>query len=177
MARKLNEIKTSLNSQIQDAITAAITSTVLLSIQKTLNMQVKANSTVVDRETNGLHLGSKMTNYTVEDQSSSGLQRNPEAENSQKTWNKRPKTCFMQENSGQKTRQSSEDSNYSKQNCDMVTGANPTPHMVPEFLTDRPVQSREPLQRQNSNNNESQDTIPQVPETTAPNTSSDPINV
>ena len=45
MARKLNEIKTSLNSQTQDAITAAITSTVLPSIQKTLNMQGRANST------------------------------------------------------------------------------------------------------------------------------------
>ena len=83
----------------------------------------------------------------------------------------------MQENIGQKTRRGSEDSIYSEQNCDMVTGANPTPHMVPEFLTGRPMQSREPLQRQNSNNDESQDTMPQVPETTAPNTFSDPINV
>ena len=74
MARKLNEIKTSLNSQIQDAITAAITSTVLPSIQNTLNIQGRANSTVVDRESNGLHMCSKMTNYTVEDQRSSGLQ-------------------------------------------------------------------------------------------------------
>ena len=84
--------------------------------------------------------------------------------------------CFLHENSRQLSRQSSEDSNYSEQNCDMVTGANPTPHMVPEFLTLRPMQSRDPLQRQNSNNNESPDTIPQVPETTTPNTSSDPIN-
>ena len=38
MSRKLNEIKTSLNSQIQDAITTAI-STLLPSIQNTLNMQ------------------------------------------------------------------------------------------------------------------------------------------
>ena len=82
----------------------------------------------------------------------------------------------MQEYSEQMTRQSSEDSIYSEQNRDMVTGANPTPHMVPEFLTGRPMQSCGPLQRQNSNNNESQDTIPHVPETTAPNTSSDPIN-
>ena len=58
----------------------------------------------------------------------------------------------------------------------MVTGANPTPHMVPEFLTGRPMQSRDLLQRQNSNNDESQDTIPQVSEATTPTTSSDPIN-
>ena len=48
MARKLNETKTSLKYQTQDAITAAITSTLLPSIQKTLNMQGKTNSTVVD---------------------------------------------------------------------------------------------------------------------------------
>ena len=54
----------------------------------------------------------------------------------------------------------------------MVTGANPTPHMVPEFLTGRPMQARAPLQRQNSNKDESQDTVPQVPETTTPTTQS-----
>ena len=48
--------------------------------------------------------------------------------------------------------------------------------MVPEFLTGRPIQSRDPLQRQKSNNDESQDTVPQVPETTTPTTPSDPIN-
>ena len=58
----------------------------------------------------------------------------------------------------------------------MVTGANPTPHMVPEFLTGRPMQSREPLQHQNLTDHEPQERIPQVPETTVPNTSSDPIN-
>ena len=65
MSRRLNEIKTSLNSHIQDAITAAITNTVLPSIQNTLDMQGRANFTVVDR-------GSRW------------LQRNPEAENAQK---------------------------------------------------------------------------------------------
>ena len=74
------------------------------------------------------------------------------------------------------SRQSSVDSNISEQNRDMVTGAKPTPHMVPDFLTGRPMQSRDPLQRQNSNNDESQDTVPQVTETTTPTTPSDPIN-
>ena len=58
----------------------------------------------------------------------------------------------------------------------MVTGANPTRHTVPEFLTGRPMQSREPLQRRNSNNDEPQDTTPQVPEATTPTTSSDLLN-
>ena len=48
--------------------------------------------------------------------------------------------------------------------------------MVPEFLTGRPMQSRQPLQRHNLTDHEPQETIPQVPETTAPTTPSDPIN-
>ena len=42
MLRRLNEIKTSLNSQIQDAITTAIASSVLPSIQNTLEMHGRA---------------------------------------------------------------------------------------------------------------------------------------
>ena len=49
VTRKLNGIKTSLNSQIQDAITVAITRTVLPSIQNTLETQGRSNFTVVDR--------------------------------------------------------------------------------------------------------------------------------
>ena len=82
----------------------------------------------------------------------------------------------MQENNGLTSRQSSVDSLNSEQNHDMVTGANPTPHLAPEFLTGRPMQSREPLQRHNSTDHESQETIPQFPETTTPTTPSDPIN-
>ena len=43
----------------------------------------------------------------------------------------------------------------------MVKGANPTiPHMVLEFLIGRRMQSREPMQRQQSTNKESQDMYP-----------------
>ena len=176
MSRKLNEIKTGLNSQIKDAITAAITSTVLPSIQKTLEMQGRPNFIMVDRESNGPHPSPRSTDFTLKDRRSSRLQWNAEVGNSQKTWENRSRTCFTQENSRLRSRQSSTNSTNSEQNRDMVTGAKPTPHMVPEFLTGRPMLSRDPLQRQNSNNDESQDTIPQVPETTTPTVPSDPIN-
>ena len=74
------------------------------------------------------------------------------------------------------SRDSSVDSYISEQNHDMVTGAKLTPHVVPEFLTGRPMHSRAPLQRQNSNNDEYHDTVPQVPETTTTTIPSDPIN-
>ena len=176
MSRRLNEIKTSLNSQIQNAITAAIADTVLPSIQNVLEMQGRPNFTIVDRESNGPHPAPRTGNSTVEDQRSSGRQRNPEVESSQKTWENRPKTCYTQENSRLRSTESSVDSYTDEQNCDMVTGANLTPHMVPEFLTGRPMQYREPLQRQNSNADESLDHSPQVQEPASQTTPSDPIN-
>ena len=176
MSRKLNEVKTSLSSQVQEAITAAITNTVLPAIQNTLETQGRLDFTMVDRGSNGPHLSPRPTDFTVRDRRSSGLQRNAEVGNAQKLWENRPKTCFTQENTRLRSRESSTDSNNSEQIHDMVTGANPTPHMVPEFLTGRPMQSREPLPRQNSTNNESQVTFPLVPETTGPTTPSDPIN-
>ena len=139
-------------------------------------MQDRGNHTIVDRGSIGLHDSPKSANFTTGDRRSSGLHWNSEVENAQKSWESRPRKCFMQENNRLTSRQSSVDSVNSEQNHNMVTGANPTPHMVPEFLTGRPMQSREPLQRHNSTNPESQDTMPQVPETTAPTTPSDPIN-
>ena len=119
MSGKLNEIKTSLKTQIQDAITAAITNTVLPSIQNTLEMQGRHDFTMVDRGSNGLHPSPRSTDFTTKDRRSSGLQRNAEVGNSQKTWENHPKTSFMHQNSRQLSRQNSGDSNYSKQNRDI----------------------------------------------------------
>ena len=118
MSRRLNEIKTSLYSQIQNAITAAITDTVLPSIQNVLEMHGRPNVTVVDRASNGPHPGPRTGNSTVEDQRSSGRQRNPEVGNSQKSWENRPKTCFTRENSRLRSRESSVDSYTDEQNRD-----------------------------------------------------------
>ena len=121
MSRKLNEIKTSLNSQIQVAIAAAITSTVLPSIQNTLEMQGRPDFTMVDRGSNGLHPSPRSTDFTIKDRRSSGLQRNTEEENSQKTWENRPKTCFSRESNRMRSRESSTDSVNSEQNRDTNT--------------------------------------------------------
>ena len=118
MSRKLNEIKTSLSFQIQDAISNAITVKYLPSIQNTLEMQGRANYNSVDRGSIGLQDSSKSASFTTGDRRSSGLQWNSEVESSQKTRETRPKTCFMHENVRQMSRQSSEDSYTSEQNCD-----------------------------------------------------------
>ena len=51
MSGKLNEVKSSLSSQIQDAITTAMTEKVRPSTQNTLDTQGRANFTVVPRAT------------------------------------------------------------------------------------------------------------------------------
>ena len=176
LSRKLKEIKTSLNSQIQNAVSAAITNTVLPSIQNTLNMQREPNFTIVDPRSNEPHQGLKAASSASKDLRSSERQRNPEAEITQETRGNRSKTSPVEGNHRHMSRDSSVDSYISEQNHDMVTGAKLTPHVVPEFLTGRPMHSRAPLQRQNSNNDEYQDTVPQVPEATTPTIPSDPIN-
>ena len=99
MSRKLNEIKSSLNSYIQDAITTTVAEKVLPSIQSTLNTQGRGNFTVVDRR-------------------SSGLQRSPGAVNSQKTWENHPKRSFSREKQKQGSREGSVDCHTSEQNRD-----------------------------------------------------------
>ena len=54
MSWTLNEIKSSLKSQIQDVITTAIDEKVLPSIQNTLDTQARSNFTMADRSSSGL---------------------------------------------------------------------------------------------------------------------------
>ena len=90
-------------------------------MQNTLEAQGRANFTMVDQASNGLHPGPKTNNFTMGDRRSSGLQRNSEPGKSQKTWKNCPETCFTQENSGQRPRESSVDSYTSDQNCDKTS--------------------------------------------------------
>ena len=66
------------------------------------------------------------------------------------------------------------DSSLGSLNCrddhDMVTGANPTPRMVPEFITGRPTQSMENPQNQDKIDPASPTTSHQAQETAGPNT-------
>ena len=76
---------------------------------------------MVDQGSNGLQDSTRAANFTMGDRRSSGLQRNPEVENAQKTWGNRSRKCFMQENNRQVCRQSSVDSVGSEQNRDKET--------------------------------------------------------
>ena len=58
----------------------------------------------------------------------------------------------------------------------MVTGANPTLHTFPEFLTGRPIQSRQNFQPLASEFTSPPNIDPHIQKVTSPNTSADPIN-
>ena len=120
MSSKLNVIKSSLKPLIQDAITTAIAGKVLPSIQNTLDTQGRANFTVVDRESWGLEVSPRTTDFTVADRRSSGLQRNSEIENNSKTWENRPKTCSTLEFYRRMSRESSVNSYLGEQNRNSI---------------------------------------------------------
>ena len=120
MSRRLNEIKSSSNSQIQKAISAAIADTVLPSTQNTLKMlQGRTNFAMVDRESNGLRHSPKAGIFTKEDRRSNGLQWNSGSENPLKTWENRPKMCFTLESNRLRSRESSVESRANEQNRDI----------------------------------------------------------
>ena len=98
--RRLNEIESSLNSQIQEAISTAIAEKVLPFIQNTLNTQGRAYFTVMDRKF-------------------SGLQGSPEAGNFQEVWDNCPKLVFTLKKQRHTSRESSVDSHTSEQNRDI----------------------------------------------------------
>ena len=118
MSRKLNEIKNSLNIQIQDAISSAITEQILPSIQNTLQTQRRRKHNTMDRGSNEPQEKAKATGLSTRDKRSSELQRNSEVDNSHNIWVNHPRKCFMQENIRQMSRQSSIDLGDSEQNCD-----------------------------------------------------------
>ena len=118
LSRKLIEIKTSLNSQIQNAISAVITNTVLPSIQNTLNMQGEPNFTIMNPRSNEPHQGLKTASSASKDLRSSERQRNPGADITQETWGECSKTSPVEGNHRHMSRDSSVDSYNSEQNHD-----------------------------------------------------------
>ena len=75
VTRKLDEIKSDLNSQVLETINTAIAEKVLPTIQDTPSKQVKGNFTVVDRRSGGLHRDPDTRNAreTLEDCPRTGL--------------------------------------------------------------------------------------------------------
>ena len=156
MNRKIDELKRNLDTQITESINSAIHDSILPSIQNSLSGQNSGLGANVDSR-------------------SSRLSRNTEGNKQQSVWENTK--CRVQSNSNNHPQ--SRDCSLSSLECrddhDMVTGANPTPRMVPEFLTGRPTQSRDNPQSQDTIDPQSPTTSPQDQETIGHSPAIDPL--
>ena len=156
MNSKIDELKRNLDTQITESINSAIHDSILPSIQNSFSGQNSGLGTNVDSR-------------------SSRLSRNTEGKKHQSVWENTK--CRVQSNSNNHPQ--SRDCSLSSLDCrddhDMVTGANPTPRMVPEFLTGRPTQSRDNPQNQDLIDPQSPTTSPQDQETIGHNPAIDPL--
>ena len=109
------------------------------------------------------------------DSGSSRLSRNTEGKNHQSAWGNTQSRIQLNSNNHPQPRDSSLSSLDCRDDHDMVTGVNPTPRMVPEFLTGRPTQSRDNPQTQDPMDPPSQTTSPQEQETIGPDQALDPL--
>ena len=154
--RKIDELKRNLDTQITESINFAIHDSILPSIQNSLSGQNSGLGTNVDSR-------------------SSRLSRNTEGEKHRSAWENTQNRVQSILNNHPRSRDSSISSLDCRDEHDMVTGANPTPRMVPEFLTGRPTQSRDNPQSQGPVDPMSPTTSPQDQETIGPNPAIDPL--
>ena len=170
MSRKFEEMQSSLSSQILDVINTAIDTRVLPSIKKAVRRQNSAKNASLDLRSDGLHQDNAAQENSQKDRRSNKLHPESANKSAQDAQNEFPRLISIGSNQTNHHRENSVDSQQSDDDFgyDMVTGANLTPQMVPEFLTGRPMQSRNKTPHQQCVNDDTLDTtipaqIPTVP--------------
>ena len=170
MSRKFQEMQTSLNSQILDVINTAIDTRVLPSIKNAVRRQNSAKNTSLDLRSDGLHEDTAAPGNSQKDLRSNGLYPENTSKSYQDAQNEFPRLISIKNNQTNHRRENSGDSQVSddEYGYDMVTGANLTPQMVPEFLTGRPMHSQNKTPHQQCVTDDTRDTtipaqIPTVP--------------
>ena len=168
MSRKFQEKQTNLNSQILDVINTAIDTSVLPSFKNAVRGQNSGENINLDLRSNGLHQDT--AGISQKDLQSNRLQPENINKSYQAAQNEIPRLISIKSNQTNHRRENSVDSQESNDEFDyeMVTGANLTPQMVPEFLTGRPMQYQNKTPHQQSVNDDTLDTtipaqIPPVP--------------
>ena len=147
MSRKFQEMQTSLNSQILDIIKTAIDTRVLPSIKNAVKRQNSAKNTNLDLRSDGLQEDTAAPENSQKDLRSNRLHPENINKSYQDARNDFPRLISIK---------------------NMVTGANLTPQMVPEFLTGRPMHSQNKTPHQQCVNDDTLDTtipvqLPTVP--------------
>ena len=141
ISRKFEGRQSSLNSQILDVINTAIQTRVLPSIKNAFGTQILPKNANLNLRSDGLL--PKTTSKPI-----------------QNTQNEFPRLVSVESNQINHCRENSEDSqrNDDEYGYDMVTGANLTPPLVPEFLNGRPMQYRNKNPHQQCINDDTLDT-------------------
>ena len=170
MSRKLDEMRSDLNSHILNAIDSAIGEKVIPSIRNALESQNSTENTNADLRSDGPHPSTFDQVRPQRDLRSVGPQQQVAGNASQDAKKDFPGLVTMSSNRMNHQRENSADSCGSDDELgyDMVTGANLTPQMVPEFLTGRPMQSQNKIPHQQCVHDDRLDTtipaqIPPVP--------------
>ena len=137
MSRKLDEMRSDLNSHILNAIDSAIEEKVIPSIRNALESQNLAKNTNMDLRSDGPHPSTFGQVRQQRDLRSVGPQQQIAGKVPQDAKKDFPRLVTMSSNQINHQRENSVESCGSDDEIgyDMVTGANLTPQMVPEFLT------------------------------------------
>ena len=144
MSRKVKEMQTSLNSQIIDVINFAIETRVLPSIENAVGRQNSAQNKNLDLRSDGLHQDSPARENPQKDLRSNRPHPENVSKSTQDAQKEFPRLISVKSSQTNHYGENSEDSQQSDEafGYDMVTGANHTPQLVPEFLTGQLMQSR-----------------------------------
>ena len=155
MSRKIEEMKSDLNSHILEVINSAIEEKILPSIENVFTSNREAKNTKWDLRSDGRHPDRNIQMTQNSDLESHGRHKTKFCQQVQDLGENFPKLIATSSNQSNHRRENlvafeqSDDDGY-----DMVTGANLTPHLVPEFLTGRPMQSRNTIPLQNPSNDD-----------------------
>ena len=179
-------MKSNPNGHILNAIDSAIEEKVIPSIRNALESQKLTENTNLDLRSDGPHPNTFSQVRPQRDLRSDGPHQQIAGKASQDAKKDFPRLVALSSNQKNHKRENSVESYQSddENGYDMVTGAKLTLQMVPEFLTGRPMQSRNKIPHQQSVNDDTLDTtIPeQIPPVLSNNrdvpseTPIDPIN-
>ena len=143
MSRKIEEMKSDLNSQILEVINSAIEERILPSIENVITSSRETKNTKWDLRSDGRHSHRNTQITQNSDLESHGRHKSKFCQQVQDSGENFPKLIATSSNQNNHRRKNLVDFEQSDDDgYDMVTGANLTPHLVPEFLTGRPMQPR-----------------------------------
>ena len=159
MSRKLEEMKSDPNSHILEAINSAIDEKILPSIENVIANKREVKNTKWDLRSDGRHPDRNIQMTQNSDFESHGRHKSTFCQQVQDSGENLPRLITTSSNQNNHRRENLVDFEQSDEDgYDVVTGANLTPHLVPEFLTGRPMQSRNTIPLQNPSTDDTLET-------------------